>query len=328
MSADRTDWIANVTGQAWFGGAVAIGLSVLSALAYAVAAVRQERVASRVRSAPSVSSVRRTGWAATFTSSAWWLAVALNGVGALLHVIALRYGSLTLVQPLGALTLVLALPLGARWARRRVSADERRGVVLTLTGLAGVLLLTATQDGIGALTASQVDRVLVATALLLAALCATAFTYAVRRPTVHALLLATASGVAFGMGSVLSQTVAVRVSAAGVGELLGVSTLAVVALSVGGLLLSQSAYRSGGLGAPLATVTLVNPLAAAAVGLTLLGQGFAAGTAGIAVAVASLGFVAAGVVLLTRPAAAPSSVVPLQRRAGNRQLPPGFGAAA
>lgn len=326
--------MANVTEQAWFGGAVAIGLSVLSALAYASAAVRQERVASRVRAVPaavpagSVRSVRRTGWAATFTSSAWWLAVALNGVGALLHVIALRYGSLALVQPLGALTLVLALPLGARWARRRVSADERRGVVLTLTGLAGVLLLTATQDGIGALTASQVDRVLVATALLLAALCATAFTYAARRPAVHALLLATASGVAFGMGSVLSQTVAVRVSAAGVGELLGVSTLAVVALSVGGLLLSQSAYRSGGLGAPLATVTLVNPLAAAAVGLTLLGQGFAAGTAGIAVAVASLGFVAAGVVLLTRPAAAPSSVVPLQRRASNRQLPPGIGAAA
>jgi hypothetical protein len=327
--------MADVTGQAWFGGAVAIALSVLSALAYAVAAVRQERVASGIesvrsaRSARSVRSVRRTGWAATFTSSAWWLAVALNGVGALLHVVALRYGSLTLVQPLGALTLVLALPLGARWARRRVSADERRGVVLTLTGLAGVLLLTATQDGIGALTGAQVDRVLVVTALLLAALCTAAHAYAIRKPTVHALLLATASGVAFGMGSVLSQTVAVRVSAVGVGELFGVSSLAVVALSVGGLLLSQSAYRAGGLGAPLATVTLVNPLAAAAVGLTLLGQGFAAGTAGVAIAIASLAFVAAGVVLLTRPATAPSSsVVPLQRPAASRQLPPRIGAAA
>ncbi len=35
---------------------------------------------------------------------AWWSAVGLNATGALLHVAALNYGPLTLVQPLGALT--------------------------------------------------------------------------------------------------------------------------------------------------------------------------------------------------------------------------------
>lgn len=47
--------------------------------------------------------------------------------------------------------------------------------------------------------------------------------------------------------------------------------LLVSAFAMGGLLLSQTAYR-GGLGAPLAVVTLANPVAAAAIGLALLGE--------------------------------------------------------
>ncbi|MYS15132.1 hypothetical protein GTW73_14385, partial [Streptomyces sp. SID4982] len=66
------------------------------------------------------------------STGAWWSAVGLNVAGALLHVVALRYGPLTVVQPLGALTLVAAVPLGARAAGRRVSALEWRGTALTL----------------------------------------------------------------------------------------------------------------------------------------------------------------------------------------------------
>ena len=57
-----------------------------------------------------------------------------------LHVGALKYGTLTLVQPLGALTLVAAVPLGARVAGRRVSAVEWRGTALTLIGLSALLV--------------------------------------------------------------------------------------------------------------------------------------------------------------------------------------------
>jgi hypothetical protein len=75
--------------------------------------------------------------------------------------------------------------------------------------------------------------------------------------------------------------------------------LLVSAFAMGGLLLSQTAYR-GGLGAPLAVVTLANPVAAAAIGLALLGEGFQGGPAGLVPVL--LGAVAAvrGVVLLSR----------------------------
>ncbi|MHC5908482.1 hypothetical protein ACVNF4_32070, partial [Streptomyces sp. S6] len=63
----------------------AIVLSLFSAVAYASAAVAQERLASRSAGAGLARMLRR---------GAWWGAVLLNGGGALLHVVALDYGPL------------------------------------------------------------------------------------------------------------------------------------------------------------------------------------------------------------------------------------------
>ncbi|MER6475833.1 hypothetical protein [Streptomyces filamentosus] len=77
---------------------------------------------------------------------------------------------------------------------------------------------------------------------------------------------------------------------------------------MGGLLLSQAAYR-GGLAAPLAVVNLANPAAAAVIGVALLGETFRAGAWGwLAAAAASL-VAARGVVLLTASAPAPPEAV-------------------
>ena len=58
-------------------------------------------------------------------------------------------------------------------------------------------------------------------------------------------------------------------------------------LAITGLLLSQSAYQDAEIGAPTAAITLINPVVAAAIGLTLLGERLVAGTMG---AVLALGF--------------------------------------
>ncbi|XIE80996.1 hypothetical protein AB6O49_30175 [Streptomyces sp. SBR177] len=72
----------------------------------------------------------------------------------------------------------------------------------------------------------------------------------------------------------------------------------IAAFAVGGLLLSQAAYR-GGLAAPLAVVNIANPAAAAVIGVTLLGETFRAGPWGWLVAAAASLVAARGVVLLT-----------------------------
>ncbi|MER5530760.1 hypothetical protein ABT075_40325 [Streptomyces sp. NPDC002677] len=275
---------------------IAVLLSLVSAVAYAAAAVAQERLASRNSGA---GLVRLLG------SGAWWAAVGLNAGAALLHVVALKYGPLTLVQPLGALTLVAAVPMGARVAGRRVSATEWRGTALTLLGL-GALLATA--------SGPAPHRVLSLTEALAVAGTTAALIGALSRPgTRPGLRHATASGFASGVASALTQTVTVAATDRS-GPVLSIQVivvaLLVAAFAVGGLLLSQMAYR-GGLGAPLAVVTLSNPVAAAVIGLTLLGQGLQGGAAGILLALAGAGLASWGVVLLTRVTPA-SRVVELE----------------
>ncbi len=264
---------------------VAVALSLVSAVAYAAAAVAQERLASR---SPGSGVLRLLG------SGAWWWSVGLNASAALLHVVALRYGPLTVVQPLGALTLVAAVPMGARLAGRRVSTVEWKGTALTLLGLGAILVTASGPAPDDVLSVSEALVVAGATAALIGVL---------SRPGARpGLRHATASGITSGVASALTQTVTVAATDRS-GPLLSVQVvgvaLLVAAFAAGGLLLSQVAYR-GGLGAPLAMVTLANPLAAAVIGLSLLGERLQGGPAGVLLALAGAGLASWGVVLLSR----------------------------
>jgi hypothetical protein len=276
---------------------LAVVLSLFSAVAYAAAAVAQERLAARTSG---------TGVLRLLTHGAWWWSVVLNASAALLHVAALKFGTLTLVQPLGALTLVAAVPLGARAAGRRVSPVEWRGTFLTLLGLGALLVTASGPEPDHILSLPQSLAVAGATTAAIGVLSAPRSAGA--RP---GLRHATSSGFASGVASALTQTVTVAATDRS-GPLLDtqvvVVALLVAVFATAGLLLSQAAYRDG-LGAPLAVVTLANPVAAAVIGLSLLGERLQGGAAGLLLATAGAALASWGVVTLSRPA--PTLVPPL-----------------
>ncbi|MFH9954743.1 DMT family transporter [Streptomyces roseolus] len=307
------------------GTVLAVLLSLVSAAGYALAAVAQARLAA----APSTPS-GRGALRALLARGQWWWAVGLNAAGALAHVAALHYGPLTLVQPLGALTLVAALPLGARTARRRVTRTEWRGALWTLAGLVGLVAVTGPAAPGEALSLRESLVVAAATALLIAALAggrrAGRTADGTERGGVRAggLGHATASGVASGVASALTQTLTAALTLGLPGGSpawwqTAALALLISAFAMGGLLLSQTAYR-GGLAAPLAVVNLSNPAAAAVLGVALLGETFRAGAWGWLAAAAAALVAARGVVLLTTGAPAPpeaaSPPAPAQVRAG------------
>ncbi|MFF8102240.1 DMT family transporter [Streptomyces sp. NPDC016640] len=267
--------------------ALSVVLSFVSAVAYAGGAIVQERVAVSSPGAQQYAPLRRP---------AWWAAVALNGLGGLLHVVALAYGPLSLVQPLGALTIVFALPMAALFVGRRAGAAAWRGAIMATVGLAGLLSLIGASDAQSLNTAQRVAAALATAGAVVVLMVAARAVH--RHPAVRSILLAVASGVAFGMSSVFTKTVAVDwsggISAADLPSLTAIGVLATA-----GMLLSQASYRGAGLAAPLATLTVVNPVVAAAVGITMFGETFRYGSTGTALAL-SCGVVAAGgLILLT-----------------------------
>jgi hypothetical protein len=273
--------------------ALAVIFAIASAAAYAAGAVVQERLAADAVRIPVLALLRR---------GRWWFAVGLNAAGGALHVAALAFGPLSLVQPLGVLTLVLALPMGAALAGRRVAVPHWGGAGLTVAGLVVLLMLVSPATGAGALGGRDATALAVAAvAVVLVLMVAARFS----RPLVfRSLLNAAASGVAFAVASALTQTVAVRTSEGGPAALLSPVAVVLAVMAVGGLLLSQMAYRHSGLGAPLATVTLANPIASAVIGMALLGERFVGGTGGALAALAAAALASWGVVVLAQPEAA------------------------
>ncbi|MBB4888263.1 DMT family transporter [Streptomyces netropsis] len=264
---------------------VSVLLCLISAAAYAAAAIAQERVAA-TSDGVTYAPLRRPGW---------WGAVALTGVGATLHVVALAFGPLSLVQPLGALTLVFALPMAALLVHRPVGAAGWRGAILATVGLAGLLSLTGTPHPE---TLGGAERPVLAAVVLGAVAALVLAAHRMRRPVVRGVMLASAAGAAFGMASVFTKAAAEDWTDRATGSLL--PTLGVIAvLATAGLLLSQAAYRGAGLAAPLATVTVVNPVVAAAVGITVLGEGFRYGVTGGVLAFVAGAVATTGVVMLT-----------------------------
>lgn len=271
--------------------ALSVLLCLVSAVAYAGGAIVQERVAADSPDLRALAPLRRPGW---------WAAAALNGAGSLLHVVALAYGPLSLVQPLGALTIVFALPMAAVCVGRRAGAAAWRGAVLATAGLAGLLALTGGEGrGRPALAGGERGVLLTVTAVAVGALVLAAGR--MERAVPRGVLLAAAAGTAFGMASVFTKSVAEGLAPGGpdVPGGTGPGLAAIAVLAGSGLLLSQAAYRGAGLTAPLSTVTVVNPVVAAAVGVTLFDEGFRHGAAGAAAALASGALAAAGLALLT-----------------------------
>jgi drug/metabolite transporter (DMT)-like permease len=285
---------------------ITIALCVAVAIAYATAALIQARYAHL----PIPELLRLPQL---------WAALALNALGAALHVTSLAFGPLSLIQPLGVLTLVIAVPLAAMTAKRRTTRLELSGMTNTVIGLAGLTLIITTAGATETLTSTELLALVLATVAVVVVLGLRG-----RRAGASTLWEAVAGGMAYSVCSALCQTVVVTVGDDGADALLRpITILAMVAIAVFAVvatLLTQRSYRNG-LAAPLAVTNLVNPATATTIGVLLLGEHLATTPLEIVLAVACALLSGFGVAQLARarevaatPAPAPRAEVSTSAR--------------
>ncbi|MFI5891216.1 DMT family transporter [Actinoplanes sp. NPDC051513] len=265
----------------------AVALSILSAASYAGAAVAQERLAEHRN-----RGVRR-----------WAVALLLTGGGVGLHVLALNFGTVAVVQALGTLTLLFALPISALRYRVRISIPAWIDAALTVLGLSLIMSLSVESSAPALLTETSGRYVAFLTLAVVGVL--TTVAAIAHSARWRAVLLAAAAGVAFGIASVLSKALLASFTEHGAGSVSMFITGMVVVLSTGGYLLGQLSYKGAGLATPLATVSVSNPLVAAVAGVVLFDESFRFGAAGqVVVALAAI-VMTLGVIGLARRTTVP-----------------------
>jgi hypothetical protein len=290
--------------------ALAAALALLAAALLALAAAVQQRTAATVPDDEAgglrliLTLVRRPQW---------WTGTICDTAGFAAQAAALGIGSLLLVQPLLVTSLLFALPLGARWAGRQLRRTDWMWAVLLAGALAVFVVSGEPTEG--------VDRVgprewLPAGVVLGAVFAGCLLGAAARRGPTRALLLALATGVAYGVGAAFTKGAVSTLDDGLVALLTTWETYAMIIALGGGTLLQQSAFQAGALTASLPAVTVGEPVVAVLVGITVWREQLRAdGAEWALIAVLVVVMVAATVALARSAAVASPQPVPAGRSA-------------
>src|SRR5438105_9769349 len=108
---------------------------------------------AKARAAPAEHSLRPALLVHLVRQPVWVAGIGTQMAGFGLQATALGLGSLTVVQALGPIGLLLALPLAARVSHKRFRGADRAGPVATVGGLAAFLAIAAPSKGIATPTA-------------------------------------------------------------------------------------------------------------------------------------------------------------------------------
>lgn len=276
-------------------------LAIAAALCIAVGTVVRQRTAAGV---PDDAVGTLGPITALVRNPVWWLGTVAGVGGYAFQAAALGRGSLLLVQPLLVLSLLFALPLGARLADRSVGRSEWLWAA-ALTGSVAVLVVLGNRRP-GLARAEPLHWVL--TCLVGAPLVAAGLIAARRvRGARKALLLGAVGGALFGVSAVLTKGV-VDIASRGVLPLATAPELwALLLLAAGAVTVQQAAFQAGDLRASLPATTVLEPVVASLLGFVVLGEYLDADRAMSVVLVTAAAVMVAATVALARGDAAASS---------------------
>ncbi|MET8425521.1 DMT family transporter [Nocardia sp. NPDC004860] len=273
----------------------------IGAILFAVSAVAQQRAAADVPEGDAL--------VAKLIRNPRWLAGLIGDAGGFaFQVAALALGSVLVVQPILVTALVFALPLAAHYSGRRVTAVMWMQAAALSIALACFLVVGDPTQGV---TEAPWHRWMLPLGLTLGAIVAgIAVATTVRVPTLQALLLGTAAGLLFGISAALTENVT-QLFRVGIGTALTSWELYVLAgCGMLGLYVQQRGYQVGPLSASLPAFTVAEPLGAAFLGMTVLGERLRSGPVGTAFVAASVVVMCVAAVRLSRAQAVPAQPRP------------------
>jgi drug/metabolite transporter (DMT)-like permease len=199
----------------------------------------------------------------------WLAGLACDGAAYACQALALGLGSLLVVQPVITSGILFALPVSAWWAGRRLLRSDYGWAAALAVGLTVFLLLAGTEGGKDQ-ASTQAWLWCAAIAVPVLGLC---FAAAARSAgTRRAVLFAFTTGALFGLTAALTKSTVVLIGDDGFGALGHWEPYGLAVMGGLGFVLNQRAFQAGSLTASLPTLTVVEPVVAVLVGITMLDE--------------------------------------------------------
>ncbi len=248
---------------------LAIAISVLAAITLAYGAHFQNSAFKKgkkheIKGAINLKSLKRLA-----TDKAWWGGFSFIGVAVVLQVISLTMAPLIVVQPIGAIALVISALLNARKSKKSITKNSWLAMGLCTFGIGAFVIQAANVANDVPLNDASLLIVLGLLITILAILAVSFFTFARRA---KALAYIIGAGVLYGFVASLMKVVVQRIIQGQfewLTVLCAVSTIG--ALALGGWFV-QSAYAAGPPDLVIAGLTVIDPMVGVSIGIVVLGE--------------------------------------------------------
>ncbi|MCZ2402514.1 hypothetical protein IV498_04790 [Paenarthrobacter sp. Z7-10] len=278
---------------------LAVACAVAGAFFLAFGAQRQ---GSAVQANTGGLALGGNGFLRLLRNPRWVLGLLFLGAGMALNVVALTLGTLTVIQPIGAIALVITTVVNSKDQGIRLN----RGTVVAIStcvsgsGLFVLLAVNVVKEN----TAVTVQEELTIVLLLAIVVAVFGTCLVLWKHRLKAFFYILGAGVLFGFVAVLTRIISKQLFDPNGLFLLNLQWYSILAIAVAGGLGSwfvQSAYASGPPDLVIAGLTVIDPMVGIAIGITILGELRPDVPAVIAIAMAGAALLAiVGVVTLSR----------------------------
>jgi hypothetical protein len=279
--------------------------ALLAAALFAISAALQHRSAGLVREADAVGTASLGGFVSGTLRHPLWIAGSAAGiVGFAMHALALRYGPLTLVQPLLVSSAVFALALRQLLERRRPRHSDLGWALLLVVGLVLFLTIATPADGVTK-PADALPTMVIGSIIGLGLL---GFFVAGRRArgSAAAALLGTATGLSFAAKAGLLKQVVGTLDRGPTALATAWPVYVFIAVWLCSLLLNQLAYQAGPLQSSLPAIMAVDPIVSLVIGVAAFDEQFRSSPGDLAVEAFGLALVVVAAIRLTRSVPGPT----------------------
>jgi len=278
---------------------LAVAAALLGAFFLAVGTQRQ---ASAVQASTGGLQLSPNGLLRMARNPRWVLGLTLQGIGMALNVFALVSAPLTVVQPIGAIALVITTIVNSKDQGIRLNRMTVVSVCACMAGSAAFVLLAVTVTSHDQEVSTQEELSVV---LLLAIVVAVFLTLELMfRHRLNAFAYILGAGMLFGFVAVLVRIIGLQLLDPNGRFLANVPIYTIVAIAAAGGLgawFVQSAYASGPPDLVIAGLTVIDPLVGISIGIFILGELQPNVQPAAAIAMVGAGLVAiVGVIALSR----------------------------
>lgn len=234
---------------------------------------------------------------ALLTRPSWLIGTLMLGLAIVCQLGALAIAPLIVVQPLGAIALVITTLLNARVSGHTPTRKSLTSIVACVGGIFLFVFLAAifaTEQEV------TTEKLFIILTCLLVVIIVLGACWLILRHRMRALFYVIGAGILYGFVVTLAKAIIERLKAENFDWLTLVCAIALVAAAAVGAYFVQTAYSSGPPDLVIAGLTVVDPIVAVVIGIVVLGEA-AAAPAWVLVAFVVIGAVAVwGVVGLAR----------------------------